>query len=63
MWRDKLFSFPPGRIYPLILVVKADTFPGFLGLINDYVDTLQINEMTMGEIICGKVNMFGIPTR
>ena len=50
MWKGKIFSFPSGRIYPLILVVKADTFPGLLGLINDYVDTLQVNEKDRKQI-------------
>ena len=50
MWKGNIFSFPSGRIYPLILVVKADTFPGLLGLINDYVDTLQVNEKDRKQI-------------
>ena len=50
MWKGKVFSFPSGRIYPLILVVKADAFPGLLGLINDYVDTFQVNEIDRKQI-------------
>lgn len=31
-------------------VGKADTFPGLLGLINDYVDTLEVSEKDRTQI-------------
>ena len=33
-----------------LLLFKADTFPGLLGLINDYVHTLQVNEKDRKQI-------------
>ena len=34
----------------ILLLFKADTFPGLLGLINDYVHTLQVNEKDRKQI-------------